>query len=53
MQLLRRFMEDAGGVTSIEYALIIAATGLTLIAVMPAIGTGLVTKFGEVSVGLK
>jgi Flp pilus assembly pilin Flp len=44
-------MEDAGGVTSIEYALIISATGLTLAALMPAIGTGLQTAFGDVAAG--
>jgi Flp pilus assembly pilin Flp len=52
MTLLRRFLNDAGGVTSIEYALIIGATGLTLVALLPLITTGLITQFGAVAVGL-
>ncbi len=34
------FMKNEDGATAIEYALIAAATGLALIAVMPAIGVG-------------
>ncbi len=34
------FMNNEDGATAIEYALIAGATGLALIAVMPAIGTG-------------
>jgi Flp pilus assembly pilin Flp len=51
MILLRRFLNDAGGVTSIEYALIIGATGLTLVALMPAISTGLIAQFAAIAVG--
>ncbi len=36
-----RFISSEDGATAIEYALIAAATGLALIAVMPTIGVNL------------
>ena len=44
-----RLLKDESGATAIEYALIAAATGLALTAVMPAIKTGLGIVFGSVS----
>ncbi len=38
---IARFIGSEDGATAIEYALIAAATGLALVAVMPTIGTNL------------
>ena len=46
--MFARFFKDESGVTSIEYALIAAATGLTLVALMPAIEAGLTTTFTDI-----
>ncbi|MFO1090309.1 MAG: Flp family type IVb pilin [Hyphomicrobiales bacterium] len=51
--VLWRFLKDERGVTAIEYGLIAAATGLTLVAVMPAISTGLSNVFGSIGAALK
>jgi len=51
MVLLRRFLNDAGGVTSIEYALIIGATGMTKVALMQEISAGMITQFAAVDAG--
>ena len=47
-----RFMGSEDGATSIEYALIAAATGLALIAVMPAIGTGVTNQMTPLGAAL-
>jgi pilus assembly protein Flp/PilA len=47
-----RFMKDESGATAIEYGLIAAATGLALVAVMPAINTALTTTFTAIGVGI-
>ncbi len=51
--VLLRYLKDDSGVTAIEYGLIAAATGLTLVAVMPAISNGLSTVFGSIAGALK
>ena len=50
--MLKKFVKDESGATAIEYGLIAAAMGLTLVAVLPAIKTALSTTFGSVSTGM-
>jgi pilus assembly protein Flp/PilA len=52
MTLLKSFIRDETGATAIEYALIAAATGLALAAVMPDIGTKLIGAYNSVSTKL-
>jgi pilus assembly protein Flp/PilA len=47
--MFARFLKDESGATAIEYALIAAATGLTLVAVMPGIKTKLNATFTSIS----
>jgi len=47
--IVRHFLGDESGVTSIEYGLIAAATGLALAAVMPTIKSNLTTTYTAVS----
>ena len=53
MVKITRLLKDESGATAIEYALIAAATGLALTAVMPAVKTGLGIVFGSLSGPLK
>ena len=53
MSKLVRFMKDDSGATAIEYGLIAAATGLVLVAVMPALESSLTTTFNSVSTAMK
>jgi len=53
MRRIIHFLKNETGVTAIEYGLIAAATGLALVAAMPAIETSLGTVFGSVSGELK
>lgn len=50
---VRCFLNDEGGVTSIEYALIAGATGLALAAVMPAVKSNLTTVYTAVGNNLQ
>ncbi len=50
--MFARFFKDESGATAIEYGLIAAATGLALVAVMPAINTALNTTFSSISAEL-
>ena len=45
-------MKNEDGATAIEYALIAAATGLALIAVMPTLGTNLENKLTPLAAAL-
>ncbi|MFO0993547.1 MAG: Flp family type IVb pilin [Hyphomicrobiales bacterium] len=47
-----RFVKDESGATAIEYGLIAAATGLALVAVMPAIKSGLTNIFTSIGTSL-
>ncbi|MGH6907411.1 MAG: Flp family type IVb pilin [Aestuariivirga sp.] len=47
-----RFMKDESGATAIEYGLIAAATGLALVAVMPAISAAITSTFTAIGVGM-
>jgi pilus assembly protein Flp/PilA len=47
-----RFIKDESGATAIEYGLIAAATGLALVAALPAIETGLGVVFGDIGTAL-
>ncbi len=49
MNKVARFFNDESGATAIEYGLIVAATGLALVAVMPTIKSKLSTTFGSVA----
>ncbi len=53
MTMISRFFKDESGATAIEYGLIAAATGLALVAALPAIETGLSTVFGSIGGALK
>jgi len=50
--MFARFFKDESGATAIEYGLIAAATGLALVATMPAINTALNTTFGSIAAEL-
>ena len=50
--MFARFFKDESGATAIEYGLIAAATGLALVAVMPAIDTNLRSTFTDVGNGM-
>ncbi len=52
MNKLMRFVKDESGVTAIEYGLIAAATGLVLVATMPALKTALSGIFTQINTGL-
>ena len=45
MRLVRRFLDDAGGATSIEYALIATLVSIVILTALTQIGTSLNTKF--------
>jgi len=49
---IARFMSSEDGATAIEYALIAAATGLALVAVMPTIGVNLSNQLTPLAAGL-
>ena len=44
-----RLLNDDSGATAIEYGLIVAATGLALVAVMPSIKSKISATFTEVA----
>ncbi|MPZ36702.1 MAG: Flp family type IVb pilin [Rhizobiales bacterium] len=46
-------LEDEGGATSIEYAIIAGLLSIAIVAAVNAIGTSLNTSFESVSAGLK
>ena len=49
MNKIARFVKEESGATAIEYGLIVAATGLALVAVMPTIKSKLISSFNTVS----
>ena len=49
MSKFAKFLKDDSGATAIEYGLIAAATGLVLVAVMPAVESALTTTFTSIS----
>jgi pilus assembly protein Flp/PilA len=51
--MFARFLNNESGATAIEYGLIAAATGLALVAVMPAIETGLTGIFTDLGNGMQ
>jgi pilus assembly protein Flp/PilA len=53
MSLVRKFLKDEVGATSIEYGLIAALVALVIITGVSAIGTKLSTKFTTLSANLK
>ena len=52
MSKLVHFLKRQDGVTAIEYALIAGVTGLVLIAVLPALESGLSTIFTSLANGM-
>jgi pilus assembly protein Flp/PilA len=50
--LLSRFVRNESGATAIEYGLIAAGIALVLVAVMPAITTGLTATFTQIGEAL-
>jgi Flp pilus assembly pilin Flp len=52
MKYVSRFLVDESGVTAIEYALIAAATGLSLVAIMPAIHSALTATYSSLASGM-
>jgi pilus assembly protein Flp/PilA len=51
-KLIARFVRDESGATAIEYGLIAAGIAVAIIAAVNAVGTGLNTKFNNVSSNL-
>jgi pilus assembly protein Flp/PilA len=51
--LLRQFLADQSGATSIEYALIAAGIALAIIAAVNSLGTTLSKKFTSINSSLK
>ncbi len=49
MNKVARFLKDESGATAIEYGLIVAATGLALVAVMPTIKSKIQNTFSTVA----
>jgi pilus assembly protein Flp/PilA len=49
MNKVARFLKDESGATAIEYGLIVAATGLALVAVMPTIKSKISATFNSVA----
>jgi pilus assembly protein Flp/PilA len=47
--LIKRFVEDESGVTAIEYGLIAAGVGVSILTVVNTVGTSLVTIFTTVA----
>ena len=48
MLLTRRFLDDEGGATAIEYGLIAALVAVVIVGAVTLIGTKLNTSFGNV-----
>lgn len=48
-KLFKNYIADESGATAIEYGLIAALIGIAIIGGAQLVGTGLNTKFGEVS----
>ncbi len=53
MLKIKTFFRDEDGATAIEYGLIAAATGLALIAVMPALAAALAVVFNSLTAGMQ
>ncbi len=51
--LIRRFLQDDGGATAIEYGLIAAGIAVAIIVAVQTLGTNLNTTFSTVSGSLK
>jgi pilus assembly protein Flp/PilA len=51
--MFRRLLDDEGGATAIEYALLAALISVAVIAAMQTVATQLNTVFSEVSTSLK
>jgi pilus assembly protein Flp/PilA len=52
-QLFSKFLNDASGATSIEYALIAAGISIVIVTAVNGIGSTLSSKFVAVSTSLK
>jgi pilus assembly protein Flp/PilA len=52
MSTFRRFVKDDSGATAIEYGLIAALIGVTIIGVVTAVGTEIKNTFTDVQAGL-
>jgi Flp pilus assembly pilin Flp len=54
LRTLRRFTLDQGGVTAVEYALMVALIGLTIFAGVGAVGQGIKsTLYGQIVTALQ
>lgn len=50
--LVKRFVRDESGATAIEYGLIAALIAVVIIGALQAVGSGLTSKFGQISSAL-
>jgi pilus assembly protein Flp/PilA len=50
--LLNKFVNDEGGATAIEYALLAAIVGVGIITVLGSVRTGLVSEFATTATAL-
>lgn len=53
MNHLLRFLRDESGATAIEYALIAGAVAIAILAFLPTIRTGMITRFSQIASGLQ
>jgi Flp pilus assembly pilin Flp len=54
LRTLRRFALDQGGVTAVEYGLMVALIGLTVFAAVSAVGQGIKdTLYGQIVTALQ
>jgi pilus assembly protein Flp/PilA len=53
MDLVRRFLNDDGGATAIEYGLIAAGISIAIIVAVNGLGTNLNAKFTSINSSLK
>jgi pilus assembly protein Flp/PilA len=49
MKMLRRFFHDAGGATSIEYAIIASLLSIAIVVAVAALGSSLKVRYDSVS----
>lgn len=52
-RLFARFVDDECGATAIEYCMIAGGISILIVTAVNGIGTGLSTKFNDISTSLK
>ena len=52
-QLIKKFFDDESGSTAIEYCIIAAGLSIVIVTVVNGVGSGLNTKFVDVTASIK